>query len=82
MSFRARGLEREIWDGNRGFVSIGLKIFWFEKRTSYQQRPGGKFLALDRRGIDTKMNLLWLSLYDFLPATSGRKVSGGGSKRK
>ena len=27
MSFRARGFEREIWVGNRGFVSIGLKLF-------------------------------------------------------
>ena len=42
MNFRARGFEREIWGGNRGFVYIGLKLFWFEKRTSYQQRPGGK----------------------------------------
>ena len=49
MNFRARGLEGEIWGGNRGFVPIGLKLFWFEKRTSYQQRPGGKFLAVDRR---------------------------------
>ena len=24
-----------------------------------------------------KMKLLWFSLYDFLPATSGKKVSGG-----
>ena len=76
MNFRARGFEREIWGGNRGFVSIGLKLFWFEWRTSYQQHPGGKFLAVDRRGINTKMKLLWFSLYDFLPATSGRKVSG------
>ena len=58
------------------------KLFWFEQRTSYQQHPGRKFLAADRRGINTKMKLLWFSLYDFLPATSGRKVSGGGSKRK
>ena len=44
MNFRARGFEGGIWGGNRGFVRISLKLFWFEKRTSYQQRPGGKFL--------------------------------------
>ena len=143
MSFRARGFEREIWGGTRGFVSIGLKLFWFEQRTSYQQHPGRKYLAADRRGINTKWNycgfpcmisyqqrpggkfLRWIeeeinmkiklslvSLYEFsrprfregdlgwkswfciywlktllireenfLPVTSGRKVSGGGSKR-
>ena len=82
MNFRARGFEREIWGGNRAFVSIGYKLFRFEQRTSYQQHPGGKFLAVDRRGFNTKMKLLWFSLDDFLTATSGRKVSGGGSKRK
>ena len=45
MNFRARGLEGGTRSGNRGFVPIGLKLFWFEKRTSYQQRLGGKFLA-------------------------------------
>ena len=44
MNFRVRGFEDEIWGGNNGFVSIGLKLF-------YQQRPGGKFLEVDRRGI-------------------------------
>ena len=50
MSFRARGVEGGIWGENRGFLYLGLKLVWFEKRTSYQQRPGGKFLAVDRRG--------------------------------
>ena len=27
MNFRARGFEREIWGGNRGFVSTGLNSF-------------------------------------------------------
>ena len=27
LSFRARGFEREIWGGNCGLASIGLKLF-------------------------------------------------------
>ena len=30
LNFCARGFEREIWGGSRGFVFVGLKLFWFE----------------------------------------------------
>ena len=48
--------KAEIWDRDRGFVYIGLKLIWFEKKTSYQQHPGGKFLAVDRTGLTWKWN--------------------------
>ena len=71
MNFRAQGFEGEIWGGNRGFVSIGLKLFWFEKRTSYQQRPGGKFLAVDRRGNKHENQIIvGFPLWIFAPAVS------------
>ena len=71
MNFRARGLEGGIWGGNRGFVRIGLKLFWFEKRTSYQQRPGGKFLEVDRRGIKHENEIIvGFPLWIFAPAVS------------
>ena len=71
MKFRARGFEGEIWGGNRGFVSIGLKLSWFEKWTSYQQRPGRKFLDVDRRGIKHENKIIvGFPLWIFAPGVS------------
>ena len=71
MSFCARGFEREVWGGNRGFVYIGLKLFWFEYRISYQQRPGGKFLEEDRKGIEHENEIIVaFPLWFFAPEVS------------
>ena len=71
MNFRARGFEGGIWDENVGFVYIGLKLFWFEKRISYQQRPGWKFLEADRRWIKHENEIIvGFPLWIFVPAGS------------
>ena len=54
MSFRARGFEREVWGGNRGFEFMGLKLL--------PATSGGKFFTFSTGGI-VKWNIL---LYDGL----------------